>query len=133
MNHRVARWIFALSVGMLAAWYSYQWVTNPVQRAEREAEETAVLAARRELRATLAMPGLEIVDPLAPNRRVGKVYVYPAGQNWEVSGYYRRNAEDAWHPYLVTLDHSYALLGLKVQDPALTEAAAGNELLEVLP
>lgn len=133
MNHRVARWVFALAVGMLAAVFSYQWITNPAPRAERQVQEAAVMASRRALRAALIMPGLEIVDPLSPDRKVGKVYVYPADDGWEVSGYYRRNADDAWHPYLVTLDAAYTLLGVKVQDPAAIDTAAANELLEVLP
>ena len=75
--------------------------------------------------------GLEIVDPLAPDRKVGKVYVYRDGEGWQVSGYYRRESADAWHPFLMSLDENHSMTSLKVQDPALAESE--NPLVDVLP
>jgi hypothetical protein len=61
------------------------------------------------------------------------VYIYREGDNWEVSGYYRRGENDEWHPFLMTLDETNAITYLKVQDAALVERAAADQTLEVLP
>lgn len=118
---------------MIVAFMAFKWITNPEPRAERQLEETAVAASRQHLGATLASASVELVDPLSPDRKVGKTYVYRAGDGWEVSGYYRRDENDRWHPYLITLDASNAMTHLKVQDSMLRESAAQNELLEIVP
>ncbi len=133
MNHRIARLAFGLGVGLLVAFMAFKWITNPEPRAERQLEETVVAASRQHLEATLANSSAELVDPLSPDRKVGKTYVYRAGDGWEVSGYYRRDEDDRWHPYLMTLDASHAMTQLKVQDSMLRDSAEQNELLEILP
>ena len=133
MNHRIARLVFGLGVGLLVAFTAFKWITNPEPRAERQLEETVVAMSRQHIEATLANAGVELVDPLSPNRKVGKTYVYRADDGWEVSGYYRRDENDRWHPYLMSLDASHAMTHLKVQDSMLRESAEHNELLEVLP
>ena len=120
MNHRIGRSLFALAVGLIVAALAYKWITDPLPRAQREAEERAVLAARDVL-AERVGAGLEIVDPLSPNRKVGKVYVYAEGPGWAVSGFYRRDDADPWHPYLVYLDQGFSLHSFKAED-ALPEA-----------
>ena len=64
------------------------------------------------------LPGgeLQLVDPLAPDRKVGKTYIWPVDDGWEVSGFYRRSAQDPWHPFLMSLDASSALTSLAVKD-----------------
>ena len=133
MNHRIARLVFALGVGSAVAFMALQWISNPAPRAERELEETIVDFARQQLRETLELDTLMIVDPLAQDRVVGKSYVYRAGDGWEVSGYYRRGEGDRWHPFLMTLNAIPAMTHLKVRDAALDEQAAANALIEVLP
>jgi hypothetical protein len=133
MNHRIARLAFGLGVGLLVAFMAFKWITNPEPRAERQLEETVVTASRQHLEATLANSSAELVDPLSPDRKVGKTYVYRAGDGWEVSGYYRRDEDDRWHPYLMTLDASHAMTHLKVQDSMLRDSAEQNELVEILP
>jgi hypothetical protein len=133
MNHRITRLAFGLGVGLLVAFMAFQWITDPGPRAERQLEEAVVAMSRQHLEATLANADVELVDPLSPDRKVGKTYVYRAGDGWEVSGYYRRDQNDRWHPYLMTLDASHAMTHLKVQDSMLRESAEHNELLEVLP
>ncbi len=90
------------------------------------------MASRDWLESTLDIGQLVIVDPVSPDRKVGKVYVYPAGDRWEVSGFYRRDKNDLWHPYLITLDAALALKHMKVSDTALLQRT-GEGLLEVLP
>lgn len=133
MNHRVGRSVFALLTGLAVAVFAYQWVTNPAPRAERLQQEAAVQAARTLLRDVVVSEGLEIVDPLAPDRKVGKVYVYPEPPGWAVSGFYRRDAQDRWHPYLIAMDEALQLQRLKVQDAALADRTSANPALEVRP
>ena len=133
MNHRVGRAVFALVVGVVAFFASYQWITDPAPRAERLAQETAVRSARAALIETVDAGDLEIVDPLAPDRKVGKVYVYAEPPGWAVSGYYRRGGQDQWHPFLITLDEAQSPSSIKVQDPLLVERAARDPRLEVSP
>jgi len=140
MPQRIGRLAFAISVGLLVAFTAYRWVNDAgpraerasLARAERAFEESVVLASRALLQSTLAIGKLELVDPLAPDRVVGKAYVYPSSSGWEVSGFYRRDARDLWHPYLVTLDATLQLAHLKISDTALL-ARNGEGVLEVLP
>lgn len=116
-GHRIGSIIFGVAVGLAVAIGSYQWVTDPVKRAERAEQERLVLLSRALLAAKLGIDDPEIVDPLAPKRSVGKVYIYPGRDgSWEISGYYRRDADDRWHPYLMTLAADESLRLLKVQD-----------------
>jgi len=133
MNHRIGRIVFSLAVGLAIAAVSYRWITNPEPRVERAREETVVQVSRSLLSPIVASDELEIVDPLAPNRKVGKVYVYAEGPGWAVSGYYRRDEADRWHPYLMTLTRDLELLRLKVQDAELAGQAAANPVLEIRP
>jgi hypothetical protein len=126
--------VFGIAVGLVVAVLAYRWITAPEMRKQRVLEEAVVAEARLLLADTLEVTDPEIVDPLAPKRSVGKSYVYPAAQGWEVSGYYRRNAGDEWHAYLMALDKELALLKLKVKDddPAIAQLAARDATLEVL-
>jgi hypothetical protein len=135
MDHRIGRSVFALVVGLLVAWASYQWITNPEGRSERTLQESVVEASRGHLKSVVGGTSLEIVDPLSPNRKVGKVYVYPEGGDWAVSGYYRRDENDRWHPYLMmlTADQSLSFLKLKDRDQRLIERATKDPLLEISP
>lgn len=129
--HRIVRPVFALGAGLLLAFYAYERATDPEIRAQKEREETAVLAAREILRGHVdADYGLEIVDPLARKRAVGKAYIYPAGSGWEVSGHYRRNRTDEWHPFLIRLDANMALVELAVRDEQLKRKADGRPVVE---
>ncbi len=133
MNHRIARLVFAFGVGFAVAFVAFKWITNPAPRAERQLEESVVLAARQLLSETLSIDGIEVVDPLLTNRKVGKTYVYRSESGWEVSGFYRRPDGDRWHPFLMALDESRALVRLKVGDRDLIERAATDPRLEAVP
>lgn len=133
MNHRVARLIFGFGVGLLVAVLAYRWISDPAPRAARQLEESVVQVARLHLQEKLALGVIEIVDPLAPDRKIGKSYVYRAADGWEVSGYYRRGEGDRWHPFLMSLDASPSITHLKVQDAALVERASEDAMLEALP
>ena len=82
MNHRIGRSLFALGVGLVVATLAFQWITDPEPRARRQAEEQAVQASRVLLREAVGQENIEIVDPLSPNRKVGKVYVYAETPGW---------------------------------------------------
>ena len=120
VNHKVISMVVALAVGVFLALFSYQRFDEEVPGQERVKEEVAVLASRQILQSLVA-PGekLEIVDPLAPSRVIGKSYIYPADHGWQLSGYYRRQdrgTNERWHPYLMSLDGELTLLTLSVQD-----------------
>jgi hypothetical protein len=132
-NHRIGGLVFAFGVGLLVAFLSYQWITDPAPRVERQLQEAAVLAARGQLRDLAGSADLEVVDPLAPDRKMGKVYVYRVGDGWEVSGFYRRAGDDRWYPFLMSLDAANVMTLIKVRDTALAEAAGDDERLEALP
>lgn len=119
MNHRVGRSIFALVVGLAVAVFAYQWITDPGPREQRQAEERAVHVSRELLVAAVGAESLEIVDPLAPNRKVGKVYIYAENPGWAVSGYYRRDEGDRWHPYLLNMTADLELHAFNAEDVAL--------------
>jgi hypothetical protein len=119
--------------GLLVAALSYEWISNPAGREERAIQISVVEVSRQHLEAVIEADLLEIVDPLSPNRKVGKVYIYPEAQGWAVSGYYRRSSDDAWHPYLMTLGVDLTLSHLKIHDRAkgLAERAAIDPALEI--
>jgi hypothetical protein len=132
-NHRIGALVFAFGVGLLVAFLSYRWITDPAPRIERQLQEAAVLAAREQLRNIAGISDLEVVDPLAPERKVGKVYVYRAGNGWEVSGFYRRNEDDRWNPFMMSLDATNTMVQLKVRDAVLAETAGSDDRIEALP
>lgn len=118
MNHRIGSFLFALATGLGLAWLAWQWGTTPVDRAQRELEESMVLAARAAVRDFLGdSGGLEIVDPLNPNRVAGKVFIYPVEEGFQVSGYYRRRDASPWYPWLVTLDDAGQLMSASAAGP----------------
>ena len=135
MNHRIGSRIFGLVVGLAVAWWSYHWITDPGPREERREQERIVRLARGFVETELGLGRAEFVDPLFPERAVGKVYVYRIDGGWEVSGYYRRGEDDEWHPWLVTIASDDALKRLRFgdSDAALVERAATDPRLEALP
>ncbi len=135
MNHKMGSLVFGAVVGLLVAIWAYQWVSDPAKRARRTEQETVVETSRTVLRDKLAIGDIELVDPLAPQRKVGKVYVYPLANGWEISGYYRRSDQDLWHPYLMALSQELSLESLKISDSdaGLAQLAAMDPNFEVLP
>ena len=133
-HHRIIRPLVALAVGIVLALYSYQRIADPQPALQRAREEAVVKSAREILRAYVpAEVSIEIADPLAPNRVAGKVYIYPGENGWEVSGHYRRNDADRWHPFLMSLDPKVELISLAVRDDneALRAAAADDPKFSV--
>ncbi len=136
VNHKVIRLVVAFAVGIFLSFYSYQMITDPEPALERAREEAAVYAAREIVRSYIpADDEAEIVDPLAPDRVVGKTYVYPAEGGWQISGYYRRGSADRWHPFLMAIDNDLQLESLSVKDTdsALAELAGSDPHFEVVP
>jgi hypothetical protein len=135
MKQRPAGIVFALAVGLIVATLSYRWVVDPTSRDQRDQELRAAAQARVSLLQFIGSQRLEIVDPLEPDRKVGKVYIYPAGDGWEVSGFYRRDETDLWHPWLMRLDADLETIHLRVsdQDARLVEQARQDPAIEVLP
>lgn len=128
--------LFAFGAGLLAAYFSYQWITDTERSALRAIEEAVVLESRQLLtRYVGGSREIEISDALDRVRAAGKVYIYPLEDGWELSGHYRRVGESRWHAYLMSLDTDGELLSLAVQDddPALKQRAAADPLFSVTP
>lgn len=129
------RLVVAFGVGLAVSLFAWQWITDPAPREQRQLEEQVVLAARAALTGYIGEERgpLQVVDPLAPDRKIGKVYVYPTADGWQVSGHYRRSDEDRWHPWLMSLDGDARLRSLAVRDPdpALAARAAADPKLSV--
>jgi hypothetical protein len=116
-KHRYMQWIVAIAVGVMLSLLVFDRATDPEPTRRKAIEEAVVLEARL-LLLSYVLPGgeLQLVDPLAPDRKVGKVYIWPDDNGWEVSGYYRRDEQDPWHPFLMILDASSELTSLAVKD-----------------
>lgn len=115
--HDIVRPVLALAIGLLLAVYVYRLVTNPEPALRKARQEAVVMASREILRSYVAPDGImQIVDPVSPDRKVGSVYIYPSGTGWEVSGHYRRDDGDRWHPYLLVMNAREELESLKVRD-----------------
>ena len=116
-KHRYMRWIVAIAVGVMLSLLAFQRSTDPEPTRQKAEQEAVVRGARLHL-ISYVLPGgeLQLVDPLAPDRKVGKTYIWPIDDGWEVSGYYRRDAQDPWHPFLMSLDSAAELTSLAVKD-----------------
>lgn len=136
LNHKVIRVVVALAVGIVLALYGYDRVTDPLPRQKRVQEE-AVVAQVRDILKNIVAPNstLQFVDPVQPDRKIGKVYIYPTDYGWEVSGYYRRGEQDPWHPWLMSMDASMQLqkLSVKDRDSQLIALAAENPKFSAVP
>jgi len=136
VSHRYTRWAVAFLAGLLISLYSFQRISDPEPRQQRAREEAAVQAARPILRGYVAPAGeLQLVDPLAPDRKVGKVYIYPVASGWEISGHYRRDSQDRWHPYLMQIGGDASLISLSVQDadPRLLDLSTRDPRFTAVP
>ncbi len=117
ISHKVVRPLVAVTVGLVLALYSYQRITDPEPGLQRAIEEAIVMVARDILQSYVSPRNLiEIVDAVSPASKVGKSYVYPTDDGWELSGHYRRDENDRWHPYLMLLNGDAGLKSLAVQD-----------------
>jgi hypothetical protein len=134
INHKITKLVVAFAIGIALSLWSYQMITDPEPAMERSLEEAAVLAARKIVGDFIGLTDeSEIVDPLAPNRVAGKTYIYPVASGWQVSGHYRRNLSDRWHPFLMSLDGGLQVQQLSVQDtdPELGKRAEADPRLDV--
>ncbi len=119
LNHRVIRLVLAFGIGLFLALYAYERITDPQPRQQRIQEEAVVRQARVLLAEIVATAhDLRLVDPVSPDRKIGKVYIYPTANGWEVSGHYKRDTELRWHPWLMRLNEQRELVSLLAQDDA---------------
>lgn len=133
-QHRIIRLVIAFAIGIFLALYSFERITDPEPAMQRAREEAVVLSARAILKSHVsADTEIQIVDPLATDRSVGKAYIYPTESGWEVSGHYRRHGSDSWHAFLMSLDSNAQLVALSVRDDdeKVVAAARDNPKLSV--
>ncbi len=136
MRHEYSKWIFALAVGVGLSIWAYRVATNP-EPARRKALEISVAQQARDIVSTYvdAATDLQYVDPLQPNHKIGDSYILPADQGWQVSGYYRRQDDDQWHPFLVDLtsESELTLLSVKDANDDLIRRAMLDPLFSAIP
>ena len=136
MNHKIISVVVALAVGLSAAWYVYDRATDPLPALQRMQEMEVVSTARTILKSYVAPSSdMEFVDSIGPDRKVGKVYIAPIDNGWEISGYYRRGAGDPWHPWLMSVDSSMHLQKLSLQDdnPQLIALSSKDPKFDAVP
>ncbi len=128
LDHAKIGPMVAIVIGLLVFYGSYQWIKNPERAVQRQHEEEIVLAGRAILKQYITDENLQVSDALDRVRSAGKVYIFPAGDGWELSGHYRRPGERAWHDYLMLLDADTRLVSLSVNDsdPGLLELAQAD-------
>ena len=134
MNHTTGKWIFALLIGGVLAWLAFERATDPVPIQQKKQQEQTVQISRGILHDWVSPDSaLQIVDPLDPDHRIGDSYIWPNGNEWDVSGFYRRDAADAWHPYIMRLDGENRMVSLSVRDEdiALRERAESDDRVTV--
>ena len=133
-EYTVKQVIFALITGFGLSWLVYQSSVQPPYETQRQTEEVIINKANVLLIKSLNLPlGLEVIDPIKPDKDVGKTYISPNGREWQVSGYYRRNELDEWHPWLINLDENHKLIRLSVQDDIhlFSEEILENSLITI--
>jgi hypothetical protein len=82
-SHRLTKVLVAFGLGFAQAQFAFHLATNARSPETRAREEAMVHLARDNLTRHVASDGpLEIVDPLAPNRAIGKVYIYPSNDGF---------------------------------------------------
>jgi hypothetical protein len=134
INHRVMSLVFAFGIGLLVSFGSYRWITDDQRGAQRAVEEALVRESRLILESYVGRSTkIEISDPLDRVRAAGKVYIYPVGDGWEVSGQYRRVGDRHWNAYLMSLDGESRLISLSVEDasPEIAGIAADDPKFSV--
>jgi hypothetical protein len=136
INHRYMKWVVAIGAGFLLALWAFDRSTDPEPTRQKVIQEAVVAESRLVLKSYVAPDGqLHLVDPLAPDHKIGKVYILPAGNGWDVSGHYRRNEADQWHPYLLKLDSESRLISLAVKDgnSRLIDMSSRDERFSAVP
>ena len=136
INHRYMKWVVAVGVGLVLALWAFERSTDPEPTRQKIVQEVLVQESRL-LLSSYVLPGgqLQLVDPLTPDRKVGKVFIMPVDEGWEVSGHYRRDENDPWHRYLIRMDSRSQLLSLAVKDghPRLIDMSARDEKFSAVP
>ena len=135
-NYSLKQIIFAISVGVFLAYLVYQSTVKPPHQVKRQNEEYIVQKATIQIRDMLSLSSKsEIVDPINTDRDVGKAYIYPIDKTWQVSGFYRRDYNDSWHPWLMTLDEEGVMMNLVIQDDIefFDEHIILNDSIEIKP
>ena len=133
-EYTVKQVIFALITGFGLSWLVYQSSVQLPYEVQRQTEEEIINKANVLLIKSLNLPlGLEVIDPIKPDKDVGKTYISPNEREWQVSGYYRRNELDEWHPWLINLDENHKLIRLSVQDDIhlFSEEILENSLITI--
>ena len=116
VKYTINQKVFAVIIGLTISYYAYKWVVDPAPRLQRQAEERIVSHARKSVFQLLELTEqTKVIDPLNPNKKVGKTYLAPNDNGWQVSGYLRRDEAEPWYPWLISLDNNLDIVELRIQ------------------
>ena len=117
MKHQFLRIIIFLILFIAAITYTYRKVYEPISVNQREDEIQIIHITRSIIKSYIDISSdIEIIDPLNPNRKIGKSYIFPSDNGWEISGYYKKSGHDNWHPWLISLNSANELVSIAVKD-----------------
>ena len=120
MKHKFLKIIIFLILFIAALTYTYRNVYEPISVNQRGDEIQIIHITRSIIKSYIDIsPDIEIIDPLNPNRKIGKSYIFPSDNGWEISGYYKKTDYDNWHPWLISLNSVNELVSITVKDDNL--------------
>ena len=120
MKHKFLKIIIFLILFIAALIYTYKNVYEPISVNQRGDEIQIIHITRSIIKSYIDIsPDIEIIDPLNPNRKIGKSYIFPSDNGWEISGYYKKTDYDNWHPWLISLNSVNELVSITVKDDNL--------------
>jgi hypothetical protein len=117
MKHKFLRIIIFSILFIAVLTYTYRNVYEPISANQRDDEIQIIHITRSIIKNYIDIsPDIEIIDPLNPNRKIGKSYIFPSDNGWEISGYYKKTDYDNWHPWLISLNSVNELVSIAVKD-----------------
>ena len=115
-QHTINQKVFAVIIGFAVSYYAYKWAVDPAPRLQRQTEEKIVSYARKSFFQLLELTEqTKVIDPLNPDRKVGKTYLASSENGWQVSGFFRRDDLEHWYPWLMNLDNDLNIVELRIQ------------------
>lgn len=117
MKHKFLRIFIFLMLSIAALTYTYRNVYEPISVNQRGGEIQIIHITRSIIKSYIDISSdIKIIDPLNPNRKIGKSYIFPSDNGWEISGYYKKTDHDNWHPWLISLNSANELVSITVKD-----------------
>tara|TARA_B100001105_G_scaffold50458_1_gene38034 strand:+ start:208 stop:618 length:411 start_codon:yes stop_codon:yes gene_type:complete len=135
MKHKFLKIIIFLILFIAALTYTYRNVYEPISVNQRGGEIQIIHITRSIIKSYIDISSdIKIIDPLNPNRKIGKSYIFPSDNGWEISGYYKKTDRDNWHPWLISLNSTNELVSIAVKDdsPRIKKKSIEDPFLSIV-